>query len=223
MAVMHARSNTPSRADRQGAAKTEALIAAARALAPVLTERAPQAERDRQVSDATIAAIADAGIFQMLTPQRFGGPELGLRDFVSVMKELSPLCASTGWLTSFYIAHNWMWCLLPLEAQQEIFAGGPSALGPVMVAPTVTATPVEGGYRINGRAKWATGSSHASWCMVSGIVKGGSGAPAILMFAMPWSEARVVDTWFTAGMAATASNDVEFDNVFVPERRTLDV
>jgi len=210
----------------------EELVAKARKLAPVISSRAEEAERNRRIHDETIAEIADAGLFQILVPKRFGGYEMPPSAMVDILRVLSPLCVSTGWNSGFYMVHNWMWCLLPEEAQEEIFADKPYALGPVMIAPSARATPVDGGFRVNGRAKWGTGSAHADWCMVSGIVdsapaekpKPGKPAPPnVLMFAMPWSEARTEPTWFTSGMAATSSNDVVFDNVFVPHHRVMDV
>lgn len=215
--------------DRQ-AQKTARLIAAASAIAPQIAARAEQAERARRVPDETVREIAAAGIYEMLTPERWGGHELGLSAFIKVIRALSPLCASTGWTTAFYIAHNWMWCLLPETAQAEIFADGPSRLGPVMVAPSVRARPVAGGFLLNGRARWGTGSAHASWCMVSGIVEGDApaaggtqaGPPQVRMFAMPWDQVRWEDTWRTSGMAATASHDVIFENVLVPEHRVVE-
>ncbi|MCA8892758.1 acyl-CoA dehydrogenase family protein [Hyphomonas sp.] len=216
---------------RDTAQLTEELVERARAIAPAIAARAEAAEQNRRVADETIADVANAGLFEIMVPQRFGGHELGISSMAKVIKALSPLDVSTGWTLAFYMVHNWMWCLLPEEAQKEIFADGPSRLGPVMVAPTVKASPVEGGYRINGRAKWGTGSSHAQWCMVSGIVAEDLPAPsegqpprppAVRMFAMPWSEAKLEDTWRTSGMAATASHDVVFDDIFIPAHRVMD-
>lgn len=214
-----------------GGKSVDELVARARDLAPRIALRAEEAEQNRRIHDETIAEIADAGLFQILVPERFGGYELGPSAMVDVLRVLSPLCVSTGWNAGFYIVHNWMWCLLPEEAQEEIFADKPYALGPVMVAPSTRATPVDGGFRINGRAKWGTGSAHADWCMVSAIVDaapaeksstGNPAPPSVRMFAMPWREARTEATWFTSGMAATSSNDVIFEDVFVPHHRVMD-
>ncbi len=210
---------------------TEELVQRARAIAPAIAARAEEAERNRRVADETISEVSNAGLFEIMVPRRYGGHELGITSMVKVMKALSPLDVSTGWTLAFYMVHNWMWNLLPEEAQQEIFSDGPSCLGPVMVAPTVKARPEAGGYRINGRAKWGTGSSHAQWCMVSGIIEEDRQEvaegqpprpPAVRMFAMPWSEAKREDTWRTSGMAATASHDVVFDNIFIPGHRVMD-
>lgn len=222
-----------SAAATEATPSAETLIARAREIAPRIAERAAAAEQARRIHDETIEEVAAAELFQILVAKRHGGHELQVQDMVDVLKVLSPLCVSTGWTMGFYMIHNWMWCLLPLEAQEEIFADTPYCLGPVMVAPTVRARAVEGGYRIKGQAKWATGSSHAQWCMVSGVLEdtddtppprdGKPAPPRVRMFAMPWSDAECVDTWRTSGMAATASHDAVFDDVFIPAHRVMDV
>lgn len=202
----------------------DTLITRAQEISREIASQATSAETNRRLSDDIIASIDDAGIYQILVPKKYGGLEMSISDYIDVILALSPLDASAGWTSSFYIGHNWMWCLLPEQAQQEIFANGPSARGPVMVAPTVKATPKDGGYVLNGRAKWGTGSAHAEWCMVGGIVASDSaGPPDIRMFAMPWHEVRMEDTWHTSGMAATASHDVLFEDIFVPPHRMMNV
>ena len=52
-----------------------ALIDRARALAPVLRERAATAEEMRRISDATHAEFRDAGFYRVFQPARYGGLE----------------------------------------------------------------------------------------------------------------------------------------------------
>ncbi|MEP1142423.1 MAG: acyl-CoA dehydrogenase family protein [Henriciella sp.] len=206
------------------APQLKTLVASAQKISREISSKATEAESNRKISDDIIAMISDAEIYQMLVPKKYGGLEMSISDYIEVILALSPLDASAGWTTSFYIGHNWMWNLLPEQAQQEIFADGPSARGPVMVAPTVVATPKSDGFVLNGRAKWGTGSAHAQWCMVGGVVASDkAGPPDIRMFAMPWREARIEDTWHTSGMAATASHDVIFEDVFIPAHRMMKV
>ena len=44
---------------------------------------------------------------------------------------------------------------------------------PAALAGAARAQSVEGGYRLDGRWRWATGSSHGSWVMVGAAVDGG--------------------------------------------------
>lgn len=82
------------------------LIGRARELKPVIAARAAAAELNRAPLDETIADLDDAGFLQMLTPKRYGGYELHIDTLVAVSRIISSACASTGWVTAFYIGHN---------------------------------------------------------------------------------------------------------------------
>jgi alkylation response protein AidB-like acyl-CoA dehydrogenase len=55
------------------------LIDQARALAPMLRERAAMAEEMRRIPDETHAVFRDAGFYRVLQPARYGGLEARLR------------------------------------------------------------------------------------------------------------------------------------------------
>ena len=97
------------------------LLDRARVLTPLLKERALQTEKDRMVSAEVIAAIADAGIFQLLQPRRFGGLEGGFEEFVRINIELARGCGSTAWCAAIAMIHNWVVGLYPLETQEEVW------------------------------------------------------------------------------------------------------
>src|ERR1700689_5944708 len=68
-------------ADRRPAAApgaiptAEELVARARALAPILRERAVRAERDRNIPQASVDEFIEAGLIRTLQPKRWGGYE----------------------------------------------------------------------------------------------------------------------------------------------------
>jgi alkylation response protein AidB-like acyl-CoA dehydrogenase len=89
-----------------------------------------------------------------------------------------------------------------------------------VLAPSGTATPAAGGYRVSGQWAFASGCFHASW--FSGGVnllddEGQVAGPGMAL--IPRSDFRIEDTWFVAGMCGTASNTVVAENVFVPASR----
>ncbi len=88
-------------------------------------------------------------------------------------------------------------------------------------APSVKATPVDGGYQISGAGSpFASGVDHCSWVMLGGMVQDGP-APEWTFFLVPPGEYKIRDTWFTAGMRATGSKTIVTDNVFVPHGLVL--
>jgi 3-hydroxy-9,10-secoandrosta-1,3,5(10)-triene-9,17-dione monooxygenase len=72
----------------------------ARALIPVLRERAAEAERLRRVPDATIADLHSTGLFRMVQPARVGGSELPFRAIFELCAIVARGCASFGHIAS---------------------------------------------------------------------------------------------------------------------------
>lgn len=199
------------------------LIGRAHELKPVVASRAAATERNRAMLDETIQDMADAGFLQVLTPARFGGHELPLDVMVEIGRVLATGCPSTGWVTSFYMGHNWLHAIFPERFQREVFADGPFTLSSGQIAPTIRAIPVAGGYEISGRSAWSSGVPHARWIFLTGMVTADDGSRTPLMFCVPRNDVEVIDTWFIAGMQGTGSLDIEVEKVFVPEYRTLPV
>ncbi len=188
------------------------------ALAEKLAERAPEAEQLRTLQPETIQAAHDAGFFALLAPVTAGGQGATFAEFMDVVRRLSRGCASAAWTLSFLSLHAWMLAKFPAEAQAEFFKDGRMPLAPAPLAPTGTATRVDGGYRVKGRWEWATAINHADWILVNGI-DSETGEPRFC--ALPIGQTEVEDIWFMSGMAATGSNAVVVRDIFVPEHMTL--
>ena len=95
------------------------LIGRAHELKPVFVERASAAESNRAPLDETIADLDDAGFLQILTPKHYGGHELNIDILVAVSRIIASACPSTGWVTAFYIGHNWFHSVFPKKSQDE--------------------------------------------------------------------------------------------------------
>jgi alkylation response protein AidB-like acyl-CoA dehydrogenase len=86
----------------------------------------------------------------------------------------------------------------------------------------VHATPVEGGYRLNGRKYFVTGAGPADAYIVRAEQEGGGGQN----FAVPAKEnpgVRVEERWDGMGLRASSTNDVIFEECFVPMEDMLGV
>ena len=199
------------------------LAARARSLAPLLAEHAAEAERLRRPHDAVIAALEEAEIFRLMVPRCYGGLELDLDVFLEVGLALAEGDASMAWVSTFYIEHNWMLCQFPESFQHELYADRSHVLAPAMVTPTGEAWRRPGGFRLDGRWKWATGSAHGDWVIVSGRVQPAGDGLDVRFLALPRSAVRIEDTWHVDGMCGTGSNDVIVENRTVPEERTVSI
>lgn len=183
-----------------------------------LAERAQDAETARRLPPATVSEAAGAGFFALLTPPALGGQGASFDLFLDVSRRLAQGCASSAWTLSFLALHGWLLAKFDKPLQDVVFAGGATPLAPAPLAPTGTADKVEGGYRVSGRWEWATGVHHADWVMINCIEPGGMGPRFCVV---PIGDVTIDDVWKTAGMAATGSNTVVIDDLFVPEHMTL--
>jgi 3-hydroxy-9,10-secoandrosta-1,3,5(10)-triene-9,17-dione monooxygenase len=186
-------------------------------LLPLLSEHTAETERLRRPVDAVWAALRRSGVFYHFVPKKYGGLEFGLADFLEAMLPLGAACASTAWVTTFCVEHNWLLAQFPEQAQDEIFADFPYIIAPGTNAPPGTAVPAPGGYRVSGRWRWGTGVTHADWAIVSAVTPGGP--PGGSHCIVPIADVVILDTWRMDGMIGTGSNDIVLDDVFVPAHR----
>ena len=98
----------------------EEAVLRARALAPIIQERAATAEAQRRQPDKTIEDIINAGLVRLLTPVRWGGHELSFDAFVDSVIELAKADGSAGWCYSLNI-HSWVMAAFPEQAQREVW------------------------------------------------------------------------------------------------------
>lgn len=208
---------------RAGHADAEALIAAARALSPTARDDAESAEKARKLSPRVYAAMRDAGFLRILLPRRFGGYELDLETAIEVILELSAACGSTGWVASCGISHQWMVAQFPLACQEEIWADGPDKLVVTSFPATGSCRRVDGGFRIGGTWRYASGCDYADVALLGvALPAAGDGEHATPGFVVvPMSECGIAQDWDTMGLAATGSHAVTAEDVFVPEHRSL--
>jgi 3-hydroxy-9,10-secoandrosta-1,3,5(10)-triene-9,17-dione monooxygenase len=193
-----------------------------RELLPGISERAAWTDEHRVVPEQTMSELVDAGVFRMLQPKRYGGEELNPVRFYEVVRAVSAVCGSTGWVTAVVGVHPWQVGLFPEQAQDEVWGAGPDVLVSSSYAPIGRLTRVEGGYRMSGRWSFSSGCDHAQWALLGGLVVEEAGRPVdFLSVLVPRSDYRIVDVWDTIGLRGTGSNDVVVEDVFVPGHRVL--
>ncbi len=78
------------------------LMARARALVPVLQERAQRCEDQRRVPEETIQDFERAGLLRMCQPARYGGYEMGWDVLCDLADVLAAADGSQAWLQHIY-------------------------------------------------------------------------------------------------------------------------
>ncbi|WP_028660028.1 hypothetical protein [Nocardioides insulae] len=204
-------------AEEVAALTPEILVERTRALKPLVAGRAAVAERDRRPDDEVWSALRRSGYFYVFVPRRFGGLEFDPDTYISATLPIAEACPSTAWAACFSAEHNWFIAQLPEATQAAVWGATPFVNAPSLASPPGVAVPVDGGYRLTGHWKWGTGVMHADWILLNALEKVEGGAPIARMFLLRAEEATVLDTWHMSGMAATGSNDVVLDDLFVAE------
>lgn len=201
------------------------LIASARALVPVLRERALRAEELRRIPDETLHDLHASGLFRMLQPKRVGGSELSYEAMVELTAIIGRGCGSTAWVLANLANHHWMLALWPRATQDEIWGKSADTLvGSALTFPAGHAEREDGGFRLSGHWKFSSGIDASGWCMLGGIVASAQGEmPEYYVFILPQADYQALDTWHVAGLRGTGSKDIEVKNVFVPAHRALPV
>ena len=170
-----------------------------------------------------MAALEATGLFRAYVPKRFGGYEVAIDTFIDIGTALGGACASTGWVTTFCMEHNWLLAHFGEEGQEAIFGKQPYVLAPGSISPNGRAKAVDGGHVLSGRWSWGTGVMHADWVILNGIIVHEDRRREARLFAMPRADVEVDDTWYAAGMCGTGSNDIVAHDVFVPQHLSQDV
>ncbi|MFC8824246.1 acyl-CoA dehydrogenase family protein [Streptomyces sp. NPDC057137] len=206
----------------------EELLARAVALRPLLREHAADAEANRRVPDEVIDAIAEAGLFGLATPKRYGGHQSSVRTMLDVSAALAEGDGSASWVVTLVTACNWLTSLFPTKAQDEVFGADPDARVTGVLTPTSTTVRVEGGWRVSGR--WSCdsgsglGSSRSDWAVLGVPLNDADGTVVDQGLALiPRTDLSLEDTRLMTGMRGAAANCLVGEDVFVPEYRVISV
>ena len=98
------------------------LVAKVAGLRPRLQATAGWTEENGRLHEETIDLLADAGVFRMRTPRRYGGYRERHPDPGRGRHRARPGHGSIGWTASVYWIPTWMVGLFPDPVQDEVFA-----------------------------------------------------------------------------------------------------
>jgi 3-hydroxy-9,10-secoandrosta-1,3,5(10)-triene-9,17-dione monooxygenase len=195
------------------------LLAQARALVPVVAERAATTVAERDVPRNTIADFHRIGILRITQPKRFGGLQLRYSVFSRIVELLVEGCASTAWVFAVLGEHQWLLASFPLQAQIDVWGDDPQALASSSLAPRTVAKRVTGGWRLNGQYPFSSGSTHARWAIIGAFLDPDRDPDSVGYLLVPFTEIEIIDDWHVLGLAGTGSRSLLLRDVFVPEHR----
>jgi hypothetical protein len=192
-------------------------------------------DEHRHLDDDVLGMLAEFGFLGMRIPEAFGGLGLDLTTCLAATEELArgdgsvalSVSMQNGPVAGLLLAHA------SKDLQRELLPGIASGECLVAFAPgepgasdagDAVATPVAGGWRLDGRRHWVVDGDRAGAAVVfarSGANEapgGGSGA-FLVDTAVPGY--RVVRRRETLGLCAAEIVDIELDGIEVPEDRVI--
>jgi indole-3-acetate monooxygenase len=204
--------------------------ARARALAPSIAAAGAGIESQRELPVSLVSELHQAGLFRMLLPSSLGGAELPPAAFVRAIEEIAKLDASAAWCIGQTSICSTIAASLEPKIAADIFCTNPPgvlAWGPP--GPSGKAVEIEGGYRISGHWKFASGSRHATWLAAHMPVfdaagqpaKNSKGAAVEITALFPRGEAEIHDIWHVMGLKGTGSDAYSVSELFVPRVHTV--
>ncbi len=199
----------------------EELSRRARDLVPLLQKHASWSEENRRLHEETIEALADAGVFKMRIPARYGGYEVDTQTLNDVLTQLGRGDGAVAWTASVWTIPGWMVGMFPDETQDEVYST-PNVRVCGTLSPSAMGTPTDGGLIVNGQWNFISGALHSHWQEIITMAPSPDGVnlwPVVAL--VPMSDLKIVDDWYTSGMRGSGSITTVAENLFVPQARIM--
>lgn len=197
------------------------LLEAARRIRPRLRELQGQTEADGQYPNEIHEYFLEHGFYKLLMPQRFGGLELGVPAFFSVISDVARGCPSTAWCLSLSQAHSLTLASYWSErAQAEVFGQHGYMVAPASGNPTAaTVEKVDGGYRLSGTWRYCSGAPYSTHFFPTVTIPATETEPEYTAWVVvDRAQYEVLDDWGRViGMRGSGSNSITMRDAFVPD------
>jgi len=208
--------------------KERAAVFADREVAP----HAAELDREDRVPFETLEKMADAGFMGLCVPEEYGGAGMDFLSYCLLIEEISRADAGVGATLAVHTSAGTLPIVMfgteeqkarwvtPLVRGERIgcFALTEPETGSDASAIRTRAEQVDGGYRISGHKQWVT-NGRVAWTMIL-FARAPEGVTAFVL----GMDAEGISFGKHAqkmGVISATTDDVIFDNVFVPEEDRL--
>ncbi|HEY0813095.1 MAG TPA: hypothetical protein VGE11_07420 [Pseudonocardia sp.] len=191
------------------------LLSSVAEVADLLTAEAPDSDARGRLSARSVEALRSRGLWRLRLCRELGGLELPITSQIRVLAALAAEDTASAWCSM--VANSSVAVLgatMPDAAVRRVFADGVPACS-IVAAPGGKAVRVEGGHRLTGTWRLASGIHHAQWVHAAAHIDGDPSR--LLPFAIPAHEVEVLDSWHVIGLAGTGSNDFRLVDHFLPD------
>ena len=195
-------------------------VAGMDALLRDIRQRRKEFEAQKYISPDIIERFKAVGVYRALVAKRFGGDEKSPAEFCELIETIARADGSAGWVASFGIGGVYL-AALPVETLTKLYAKGPDVVFAGGIFPPQPAELVEGGYRVNGRWSWGSGSMGAEVIGAGILPKNGDNSGLPRMAVMPRAQVSIEPNWDVMGLLGTGSHDIVVKDVIVPPEWTF--
>ncbi|MBK1441466.1 acyl-CoA dehydrogenase [Parapedobacter sp. ISTM3] len=198
-------------------------------IATLLSELSRHAETNGCLTSEQLAIIYDQRWFKLFVPKQYGGLELTVPEGVRLEEELACIDGSLGWTVTLCAGANLFVGYIDPSVAASIFSectvcfgGSGQASGRAVVE--------NGGYRITGVWRYATGAPHLTHFTVNCVLEqrgvplmDDAGNPLVRSFFLAKDNVRIIEDWKAFGLKATASHSFEIADSRIDESQAFTI
>src|SRR6185503_18601492 len=144
---------------------------AAAELAGKIRDRGAEIEHAGTLPADIVAGLHDCGVFRLWLPVELGGLEAEPADVLAIVQLLAEADGSTGWCAATGLASNVAGGVLPEAGARQLFPTGSELCGGALM-PGGRAVPQDGGFLVDGRWTFGSGTRHCDWIVGGALVAG---------------------------------------------------
>ncbi len=196
----------------------------AKEFVPKILDASRTITEEREIPPSLASEMAEKGLFRLYIPESVGGYEIDYLEFLELVAIIAEADGSVGWCFNQNNVLSTLSAFMPEELAMEIWSDPTVILsnGPPI---SPSAVPVEGGYRLNGRWNFSSGSRHAKWVVALTPIEGrvledGESLEKRNMM-IPKEQVKFIDTWEVNGLRGTGSFSFTVEDLFVPESHSF--
>jgi indole-3-acetate monooxygenase len=198
-------------------------------LGPLLCASAGRIDSERQLPEDVLTAMHSAALFRLSLPRFVAGEELNLPSLAQVTQMVARFDASAAWCLGQASGCAMSAAFLEPSQAREVF-GPQNAVLAWGAGVQGEARMCDGGFRVTGTWRFASGGHHATWlgahCRVlneDGSPRlGASGKGQVRTMLVPRERAEILDDWHVLGLRGTRSEGYTLTDEFVASERSLD-
>jgi alkylation response protein AidB-like acyl-CoA dehydrogenase len=205
------------------------LLSIARSLRSIVEGEADATDRGLTMSEPVDQAFAESGLNHLQVPKELGGFEADVDTTLDVLEEVAHQDGSIGWTFMANANATAMCSMFDPDVARAMLDGRPDVVCAGQFVSRGKATRADGGYTVQGRFQFGSGSARATWLGGGALVRdddgelerNDDGVPKVLAFVVPRETVELTGNWDVMGLRGTGSFDYTIPEQFVEEGRTF--